>query len=235
MTDTKNLIAEYEETLKNPLADKVAPYYFRGADSHAELCTVTLIKYAIERILYFTPSEAVALITPDILNKLKLTPMINQYVRFPAGLPEDRKITYLVYLCYPKKVSFSMKEWYKEVFENVLKAPEKGKKNAFPKDFFTGKEGLNASCVCLQHVITTFLDVDSIEELYHMFGNPDIINPLLKKYRLAGACKTLHYNDPIEYLHYSLVDEQKDYFLFYFYEYKKQLELAKKIKKNSEE
>lgn len=223
MFDSKNIILDYENSLKSPNIEKVAPYYFRGDKKTAQKRAIIVVKYAIEYILYYTPQEAVALLNNEILDKLKLSPIINKYIDFPAGLEGDRKIEYLVHLCYPRQIAFSLKDWAIEVYKNVLNSTgKKGvKKMPFPKDFFNGEYGVNCACVCLQHMIMSKLNVSSVSELYDLFSDTPKINAILKENSLAAACKNLYNNDPISYLHYSLVDEQKDWFLYNYYEFQK--------------
>lgn len=224
MLGNKDLIIDYEEMLKaDGAVTKLSPIYFRNADL-AEKRVAALVRYVCEYILYLSPNEAANMLTMNILDKLKLKKMISDYVTFPGGLNEDgEKIRYLLSLAYPNAGLFSYRKWAREVFQKVLSAKKQDKKMAYPKKFFSGNNGTYNAMLCLDYMISISFD-KTIPELYEFFADTPKITAMLKKYNLWTACALLYEKDPLLYLHFSLSDEDKDWFLFKYYIFKRDFE-----------
>ena len=227
MLDNRDLIIDYEEMLKTDgSVVKLSPIYFRNADI-AEARVATLIGYVCEHLLFLEPGEAVNILTMDMLEKLKLKRMIDDYVSFPGGLNEDgEKIRYLLSLAYPKMGLFSQKKWARGVYENILEAKHQGKKLSYPKKFFSGNLGMYNAMLCLDYMISIVFD-KTIPELYEAFADTARITSLLKKYGLWTACMLLYEKDPLSFLHFSLSDDDKDWFLFKYYIFQRDFDKIK--------
>ena len=227
----KDIIENYEKALINPKKNGPDPHYFNkmgGGQRNAEKYTLSLVAFAIEEILNYSPREAYMYLTKDMLEKLKLLSTIEKYVEFPSGLPDDMYITYLLSLIYPTQIHFSWAKFvtsiYISVTENTKKTPKtKATKRSYPKKFFSGSTGEYNAMICLNTAINTKIKNSSPEELYEMFSNKKKGLQLLKSLKLNIPCKLKFGNDPLEYLHYSLPDEYKNDFLYHFYKFNNSL------------
>lgn len=238
--DKRSLITEYENILlgkekregKKNNTPRISAFYFKGSKRTSTNAMIILYKYMIEEIMHWTPYEAKALLTKDIIQKTKLDWLTERYISFPPGLPEEKKCYYIVHLCYPRQVYFNAKEQIISVYEEALKNAKPGRRPKFPKQYFEGTDGISRACVCLQTVINKYIYmyVSSIEELYELFGTPTRIMPILEEYCLDGCCKEL-FDMPVDYLHTTLISSQKDDFLYRFYRF--EIEFARKKKELS--
>lgn len=231
----KSLILEYECSLKLENVKCVPPCYLKGKE---EAGTLILVRYAIERILHYTPYEAERILTYKMLENLKLMDYIDSYVTFLAGLnvytEEKRKngkkyknrdlskeaitIKYLLNKCYPQQIKFNKVDYIKKIYERVL-----DKEITYPKGFFQEKnDGQICACVCLTYFVSRFLvgsKAKNVYELYEIFSNKAQATKLLKKYSLYKPLKDLYGGDTLAFLHYSLPDKQRSDFLFRYYKF----------------
>lgn len=91
-----------------------------------------------------------------------------------------------------------------------------GEIKKFPKHFFDiNAKGRVKACICLQHAISSHHTFSTIEELYSIFGDKNILK-LLSQWRLKDVSQQF-YKTPLEYLHDALPDENKDEELFELY------------------
>lgn len=226
MIDNRDLIINYEELLKSQNVDKLPPIFFRGTEQIKNSVAV-LIKYACEHVLYFEPATAASLLTFDMLSKLKIKKVIDDYVVFPGGLSDESdKIRYILSLAYPRAGLFSHKRWVIDVYRQMLDTKKKGKKASFPKKFFTSENGEYNAMLCLDYFLSMSFD-KTIPELYELFANTSEIMPLLRKAGLWTVCGLLYDKDPLLYLHFSLSDNDQDWFLLKYYMFKREYDKIK--------
>lgn len=227
--DQRSLITEYETILRNPRLNKMAKCYFdKKSDSENEKNAAMVIRYAIDNILHLTISEAKTFLTLETLEKLKLKQCI-EYIKFPSGMNEEYRILYILSKCYPTKVKFNAKKWIYSIYKKVLdQKMASGKRDPFPKGFFTGEFGYYAACVCLNYYISRVHPELTVEELYEMFGNDKIIKAEMRKYQLQIPFSDLFDKDGLKYLHYTLGAAQQNETLFRFYKFRIEYERTKK-------
>lgn len=104
-----NIIREYERILKDPSKLSVDTYHFKDISQESQQAkALEIIKYAIEYIMHYSPSEALRYVNTTVFDYLKLSSLL-KYIRIPTGLDEKDQIVYILSLCYPKKIFFDQK------------------------------------------------------------------------------------------------------------------------------
>ena len=167
--------------------------------------------------MHWTPADARELLSAHLLKDFLLQEMVAANIEFPSGIDEDEKMLYLVHCCYPNKVPYDRRRLTIKNYEKILK----DKCEKWQKKYFAGKDGMARSLFCMQHCINKYLSFYSIRQLYELFGNPAEGNKVLNRYKLKKVCDEL-YDKPIDYLHYSLPESQRDYFYYYYYKFQEQ-------------
>lgn len=82
-----DVINEYEQVLIGNLP-KIPPRLFQNEPSANEHLALSVFRYAIEKLLRWTPMEAYRLFSPAVIETMKLTQLLN-YINFPTELTKD--------------------------------------------------------------------------------------------------------------------------------------------------
>lgn len=172
---------------------------------------LTIIRYAIEKILCWTPMEAKEYLNYDILVKLKLCPLL-QYLSFPPELSKSKDFFYIAHLVYPNIIKMDERNLCIASFEKMLKTPN----SCFPKDYFDNTTGLTRAAICLQYAINNYIVPASVKELYELFSKEKQILPILSNYKLSKPCQEF-FDKPIDYLDFALPESQKNAFYYHYY------------------
>lgn len=224
--DIKTLTIEYENILLYSYENRnISNAYFSGDKKSKEKKVIALCRYLIEEILHWTPQEAKDYLNWSIIKKFQLDTLILKFLKFPPGIIPETDIFYLVHLCYPNEIPFNKKNYVLKIYTTTLNGDGR-----FPKEFFDGFDGICRACICLRYALSRYYVYMSKEELYELFGVSKNANAFLKKYKLQSACKNL-FDMPVDFLHYSLPEEQKDEFLHQYYRFKRDFAEIKKRKK----
>ncbi len=176
-----------------------------------EEVALSVIRFAIEEFLGWTPEEAVQRLNSKIITEMKLDEAINK-LNLPEGSIVDNDYSYVIAQIYPwVKVNLSdlTIKYYKHVLDDT-------NNKSFVRRFFAGADGRKRSVICLHYLlgrVSTFFS--SIEDMYDFFSGVGG-DRFLSKNKLKLA-KQLYTSD-VEYLHKSLSKEQRDDFLFHYYQ-----------------
>lgn len=207
----QELILEYENCLLGKTVT-IPKYYFSYAQESNARIALSIMQYAFENYLRWDPFTLRDQLNMRIMQKLKLKLLI-KYIPFPPELNPKTDLFYIVWKIYPKTIHFSETDLILKIYTQVLS----GELQRFPKEFFTGIYGMVRARVCLQYLIEQYMTVNDIEELYRIFASKQGTT-LLKKYKLFSVCES-SFDNPVEFLHYSLPQQQKDDFLDSFYQF----------------
>lgn len=205
-----------------------SPYFFNFSPEYNERMALDVFRYAIEYYLNWSPKEASIYLDKDVLDMMKLTQIL-KFIRFPCELDPNRDFFYIAHLLYPKIIHFDEKELILRTYKEVLS----GKLYKFPKEYLSDSMGMTRACICLQYMISQYLQFSSIEDMYHFFSTSEGTKTL-KKYRLYAICTDM-FEYPIDFLHESLSTKQKNEFFYrlnrFYLKNKEQLNKIKKEKK----
>ena len=229
-----NLLNEYEEIMignRKVFSDR----YFGATRPESQKNALAVIQYAIEKYLRWKPSVAARRLTKDIVVQLHLNTVM-KYIKFPPEYSRERDFFYAVALIYPN-FSISRRQRIVYVYKKLLD----GTIVKFPRAYFMGEDGYVRACVCLQYLISEYLqtEIQDAEDAYTLFAS-DRGTFLLRKYKLLKVSEIL-FETPVEFVHAALPDGERDSFLVLYYNYvyysrlleKEKAEEAKKNKKNN--
>lgn len=206
-----NLITEYEQTLIGHRYS-VFPTYFCYSDDSNEAMALSVMKYALETYLKWSPEDLRDYLTMDILKALKLDGLL-KYIRFPVELNPERDLFYLAKILYPNKITIEDKDLTLNVYKNILNK----KIEKYPKEFFTGMYGMLRACICLKYMIENNLQFHSVEDMYEFFASKDAA-AVLRNNKLEMVSKDL-YETNVDFIHDALADSQKIDILYHFYKF----------------
>ena len=222
--DKQILLYEYEQVL---LGNKTAipPYYFKYGDDTSKNYALYIIKFAVEKYLRWDPQDMKDHFTKEIAIQMKLEQLM-KYIDFPPELNRDTDYYYLATYLYPNSVKIDIKELVLRTYKDVLS----GNLCKFPKEYLSGTQGMMRAGICLQYMINQHLTFHTVKDMYKYFSEPTGAK-ILKEYRLNNICNEI-YEHPIDYLHESLPERQKDEFWYHYYRFKVYNALQlKKLKK----
>lgn len=226
----KSVIAEYEDALIGK-RKSVSAYYFSYGQTGNMKLALQVMKYAFETYLHWPPAVLRDYITHEILDRLKLK-FLMRYIVFPPELDPQTDLFFLVWKIYPQTIHYSDKDLALRVYRNLLD----GKIQKYPKEFFTGNDGVRRAQICLRYMIEQHLQFNSVKELYEFFSSTDC-ERVLRKNKLLVVSRDL-YDSPLEYLHCSLPAEQQEDFWYRYYDFigrrKEQLETIRNTESESE-
>ena len=219
------ILNEYEEVLIGS-RKKISSCYFLFNKKGNERVALTVIRYAIEKLLGWNQDNAIMLLNNNYISFMKLDQMM-KYIVFPSDVSKE-DIDYLLYLLYPKKINYDVQKYTLRVYDNVI-----NNKGRYPKDYMYGYLGLLRARICLQHVLQTGKIFKSTDELYKFFSSKDSVKYMKQKklYQLYIN----FYDSPLEYMHCSLPQNTKNEFLFHNYMFMQQyqaLQNQKNVEKN---
>lgn len=207
----KSAIAEYEDTLVGK-RKSVSTFYFSYGESGNMKLALQIMQHAFETYLKWEPQVLRDYLTQEVLERLKLKGLL-RYIVFPPELNAKEDLFYIAWLIYPQTVHYGKKDLTLRVYRKLLdKEIQK-----FPKEFFTGSEGVTRTQICLRYMVEHYLQITSVKELYAFFATEECIKTL-RKYKLLTICRDL-YDSPVEYLHSSISREQQDVFWFRYYDF----------------
>lgn len=219
------LILEYEEVLIGK-KKQFSSHYFTGNSQRDCEIAVEAFRYFFNSILMWDIETVEKNFSIDLIKKYKLDKYLMNYIIF-ENEPNDRPrfvkkelvkadVQQLLKLMYGKKYKIDLRAMVIETYEDVLN----NRIQKFPKMFFSAaSEGRAKACICLQHAIDLQNTFGSIEDLYSMFADRNILK-LLSLWRLKDIAE-LFYDYPIDYLHEALPDNLKDddFYKFYYDKY----------------
>lgn len=211
MRDYALLYSEYDQIMIGK-RNYFSEFFFKYDKNENMKNALVVMRYAFCSYLRWPPEVLMKCLNREIMEKCHLQTLM-QYIDYPIEYKKDTDYYYLVTLIFRRhKLTFSDKTIH--TYENILA------KNTpkFAKDYFVGYYGKLRACICLQYMINHYVDFHTINELYYIFSSEKGYQ-ILKEMRLLPVCKNI-FDTPVDYLHYILPDESKNYLYYYFYKYK---------------
>lgn len=222
----KSAITEYEGTLVGK-RKSVSTFYFSYGETGNMKLALQIMQYAFETYLKWTPQELRDYLTLDVLERLKLKSLL-RYIVFPPELNAKEDLFYIAWLLYPETIHFSPKDLTLRVYSKLLE----GKLQKYPKDFFTGSDGVTRSQICLRYMIEHYLNFTTVKDLYTFFSKEEC-NKTLRRYKLLVICRDL-YDTPVDYIHLSLAKEQRDEFWYHYYTFQLKRRILAELRTESD-
>lgn len=246
----RQFILEYEEVLIGKRKQFSSYYFSKNAKRDSDIA-LEAFRYVFNDILNWEAKIIENNLTFEFLKKYKLDKYYSNYIIFEnepnkkprfvmVGYDKNGEVTtekkdivstekqllkadvqQLLKMIYGDKYVIDRRNEVIETYNNVIN----GQAKKFPKHFFDAiGNGREKACICLQYAINNQNTFRSIEELYSVFADRNILK-LLEQWRLKDVAAT-YYDHPLDFLHDALSDEDKDedFFEYYYEEYKKVLE-----------
>lgn len=210
------------------------PAHFYGTNPGGvnEKKALSCIRYAIEKILQWTPDDAIAKLDEYMIQIMHMDTLLS-YIFFPIEVPYGNP-RYILSLLYPERVRLDSQKLVEELFESVLSSARKkaladtGTKSTqihiqqFPREYFSGTDGFKRFCFCVKYIIENYKPMSSIDEVYTFFLSPRG-KQLLYDFRLKipadqfsiDMLHVIHYitredpNSDLYYSYYSFLEEGK--------------------------
>lgn len=172
---------------------------------------LSIIQYAIEDILQWTPEEAINRLNVNVINEMKLDDAIAR-LNLPDGVILDNDYSYVLSMIYPwiqADINDLTIKFYKTVLDSDIS-------KSFTRRYFANIDGRKRSAICLHYLIervsSFFTSVNDMYEFFSGVGGDRFITN--NKLKLAKAL----YTSDVEYLHNSLAKSQRDNFMFHYYQ-----------------
>ena len=220
-----------------------------ASELHAKQNAKEILKFAVEKLLKWSPEEMLQRFDGSVIQKMKLQDILT-YIPFPVELDRNTDYYYYAYYLYPKKVVFDTKQsviyTYRKILASYLLKDKKknfdtiqnsvlkekllqDKEYAdmvrkgcflykFPKEYLNENDGAVRAGICLQYAIKEFYQFKQIPELYAMFANKSQAQKKLEEHKLGTVCSDF-FSSPLEYLHQSLPESQKDDLLYSYLQF----------------
>lgn len=226
----RDLYFDYEELLIGKISTFPTYHFVKNNADYNNKIVFALIRYVVENILHWTPSEAKDLFSDDIAATFKIAPLMEQYLTgIPTFLSSQERTAYLMSLVYPGSVKFSVEKFTLATYSSVLNDAD----GRWPANFFgTSQLGRDRAEICLRYCIERYLVTMTIEELYRLFAQTAKAKTLLRSYKLDKICEKL-YLSPLEYLQISL-GEMADPFWYSYYRFAKGYAVTARIMRRGE-
>lgn len=163
--------------------------------------------YVFREILGWTPHMAKDYFCEEIMDNLHLRTILKN-INFPQGISEKDGY-YIAYFTYPEIFKTSSKD----IIIRAYEAHIHNKQMRNYSGFFVGADGEVNARVIMQHAIRYYLVPVSVEDMYEFFADEKKYDSFMRTYDLYTPMKAF-YDLPLEYMHESLDDQQKNEMLY---------------------
>ena len=221
MRISKNLLYEYQLLLLGRIP-AIQPDLFDGESKQKERAALEIVRYAVEKLLRWTPQEMAAKFNGEVIERMKLTKIVS-YINFP---PEaDKKRDYFVYAhkLYPTIVPMDLYTLtiltYNNVHERHLVK--------FPKGFFDDNLGRTRALLCMNYALVRDGKFHSKQEMYKTFAESAGVQ-FIQAHRLDLA-RRLSWEHPLDFMHESLSKHDRDEVWYHYYKLKLKMKQASRV------
>lgn len=224
---------DYDDTVIGRIEVLDSYNFYGSAPGGAnEKQALDIIRYAIEKILAWTPDDAVLKFDSYMIRIMNLEKVIS-YIRYPVEVPYGSP-RYILSLLYPEKVHLDWEKLVGEVFEDVLESARRKEQSKgtdkvetlkqFPREYFSGTEGFKRFCCCIKYVIENYKPMSSVEEIFSFFCSPQGKH-LLYEFRLKVPADQFSI-DLLSVLRYITREEPDSELYFSYYTFQQEYALA---------
>ena len=222
----KDLYAEYDDIMIGKRKN-FSKRFFNDDNVRTEENALEILRYAFVKYLGWPPEIIEYRLDKDLMQKLHLN-LLMRYIDYPIDYNKERDFFYLVTLVFSKR-KLDIRSKTIHIYEKIL-SKEILK---YPKGYFSGSSGIVKAGLCFQYMLEHFISFTNMNDLYYLFSTKAGTS-LLKEYRLYNICMEI-FDTPVDFLHFSLPEQQKNTLLFHYYKYKYLYSfIDKDVKKNGE-
>ena len=224
----QGLIFEYIKLYTGQSLEFSNVYFSPGNPGRNHEIAMRVMRLAIEDFMHWSPEDIAEKASSDMIRIMRLEP-VYRYLIFPPELDKARDYWFLGHLLYPDDIPFDLEsltiKTYKRLLSNVTEGPDRLVK--WPKKYFDDNFGRKKAGICLLYMISHFENFYSTEDMYSFFASSGGRSEL-KKYGLDYPCNK-NFSSSVNFLHQSLPEEQRDEFLYHYYEFQLQFQKQERI------
>ena len=188
---------------------------------------VLLIRFAFEIFLRWDKECVYNYADRQVLEKIKLYDIYDKYVIFPIELDKTKDYWFLAHLLYDEGMkSYDQEKYILKYYNSLLEGNNYKSKKGF---FSVTPEGKNRACICLREMIRQHESFSSVREMYEYFASPYGKSDL-NQYGFKNAWQSI-FGSPVAFLHRALPEDERNDFLFHYYEFQYWYSVAEKEKK----
>lgn len=207
------ILFEYEDVLMGKKKNFDVSFSKNAGDP--EKVTGIIWRYAVEKLLGWTPEQALMYMNQKLIKALKLD-LTYCRINYEYSTTKYFDLRYILQFAFPESIHYDLEADARREYERVAKLgrwEHDTEPYKFHKNYFVGPDGVKRAAVVLNYAISLDLqDLDSFQ-LYRFFSKKGEATAWLIKKEIETNVKAL-YETPLEYLHYSLPPERKDNVLF---------------------
>ena len=215
MLDYEMSIYEYEQVLLGNREGFVCS--FKGTASGNKKEVGNIWRYAVTKLLKWTPEQAVKNLTPEIVKMLHLD-LTFSGLDFNAESSFITDYRFVLQYAFPDRITFNLRDQAILAYERAAKEGRfKNNKTAqrLPKNFFTDEFGKDRSSFVLNYLLDKYMFGSmTLKEIYDAFANKTYIMKWLREKHFDHPMRYI-YNNTLEFLHYSLPAEKRDDLYYY--------------------
>ncbi len=205
-SDVSSVIAEYEQILLGKNKSFVNSF---DNEIPNEKVVVALWRYVIEKLLHWTPQQAVNYMSMETVHQMHLQNTIKK-ISTPPGISSEKLPIYVLSLCYPKEVKYSIQKQVIDEYERILESES----SKFAKNYFDDAQALQKAVYCMNYALSlSFADL-SVYELYKFFSDSKKASIWLKNYKLLDMQESL-FDSPLDLFHYTSLRNSNFLYLSY--------------------
>ena len=186
-----------------------------------------VIRYIISDILGWTVSEAESYLNADIFYSLKMDVLAKYLYNLPKDLDMSEDFDYFVDFCFDKPYDYKRK--LVRLFDQLWN----GEISKYPRNFFKNKGKEKLSFLLMEFISKNMANM-TIEELYKRFSEAGTMNAMLNasnvllKKPMDEIYGQVGTGSPLDFLHNCLPEDQRDDFLYSFYQFQM---ISRKLRK----
>ncbi len=213
MLDERTNIYEYEQILMGQRDSFQVSFKGTLAENQVEVGNIW--RYAITKLLGWTPEQALKNLNNEIVDSL----MLNKTF---VGLGFDREHSFIsdyrfiLQHAFPDEIRYDMYTETIAEYERIAKLGIwKNDKNnyKFPKSFFVDENGADRAKILFRYALDTYMGDYTIEEKYKFFADRIKATKWINSRKLGKPYRVM-YSTPLDFLHDALPFKDKDMFLY---------------------
>lgn len=193
----------------------------KRADMEKEKDALAIVRYIVKDLLGWTPVEALEHITTEKGRQYRMDVLL-KYIDCPMEVRKLEDYQWVISRAFPAETKgrYDGTEQLLKLYGMV----ESGQLKKFPRNFFTGEDGIRKAAILFRNYVSKSIPVNSIEDLYRIFSDSakgwKILRDAHLYYEVAPS-----YSLPIDFLHDSLsMSSEADDFVYSVYQYKAALQ-----------
>lgn len=216
MADDSAVIFEYENILMGK--QKNFNCSFSGSVEKKRMAVGEIWRYAVLHILHWTPEMALKNMSVSLMNELLLDRTLSQ-IDSPFVRKKPIDFRYIFNIAFPKNIHFDVFNETLDSYTHVLHIEKYSHVKDdlpyhFPRNFFTDEQGAQRASICLNYAVNRFIGDLTYIERYELFADKSKAGKFLSRAMLSSVSRIM-YDCPLDYYHYSLPEDERDYLLYY--------------------